>query len=203
MDALVTTEFEAARSEINMRTQLGLTIVGLDLTALGTGLSLVSKTPSIVVPLAAVSAYLWSLWLDQASQVWKLAAYIALRLRPRAGQGVLEWEAFLRVLDEGGQSARRLMPRHAARTLPGVPRLRTRNIAFYISMLLGGTPVVLVVSYLLSQPLHHAGTVIWIALGLATVLWLNSLRLYGDFRELSSALDGAIRATFADMDGNA
>jgi hypothetical protein len=202
VDALVTTEFEAARSEIDLRTQLGLTIIGLDLAALGTGLSLVSKTPSIVVALAAVSAYLWSLWLDQASQVWKLAAYIALRIQPRAGPGMLEWEPFLRTLDEGGSVAQKMIFSESAETLPDVPRLRTRNIGFYISMLLGGTPVLLVGSYLVSEPLEHASAAIWIALGLATVVWLNSLRLYGDFRALAGALDEAIRARLSDGDEN-
>jgi hypothetical protein len=202
VDALITTEFEAARSEINLRTQLGLSIIGLDLAALGSGLSLVSKTPSIVVALAAVSAYLWSLWLDQASQVWKLAAYIALRLQPRAGPGVLGWESFLRALDEGGSVAQRVVFPNKTGALPSIPRLRTRNIGFYISMLLGGTPVLLVGSYLATAPLEHAGAAIWIALGLAAVVWLNSLRLYGDFRMMAQALDEAIRTRLTDDDGD-
>jgi hypothetical protein len=201
MDDLVTTEFDAARSEINLRTQLGVTIIGLDLGALGSGLSLVSKTPNIVVGLAAVSAYLWSLWLDQASQVWKLAAYIALRLQPRAGPGVLEWEAFLRTLDEGGSTAQRLVFKNSTEALPEIPQLRTRNIGFYISMLLGGTPVVLVASYFVSKP--HIGATIWIALSLAAVVWLNSLRLFQDFRTLARALDTAIRASFTSSEKEA
>src|SRR5437588_7315204 len=108
MDALVEAEFGAVRDEINLRTQLGVTIVGFDLAALGTGLSLVSSTPTVALALAAVSAYLWALWMDQAIQVWKLAAYAALQLRPRAGAGMLQWEAFLRVLDEGGPVGTRL-----------------------------------------------------------------------------------------------
>jgi hypothetical protein len=201
VDELVTTEFDAARSEINLRTQLGVTIIGLDLGALGSGLSLVSKTPNIVVGLAAVSAYLWSLWLDQASQVWKLAAYISLRLQPRAGPGVLEWEAFLRALDEGGSIAQRLVFQNGTKAFPEIPRLRTRNIGIYISLLLGGTPVVLVVSYFVSRP--HIGATIWIALSLAAVVWLNSLRFYQDFRTLAGTLDGAIRARLTDSEKEA
>jgi hypothetical protein len=192
VDDLVTTEYNAARAEINLRTQLGVTIIGLDLTALGSGLSLASKTPNVVVALAAVSAYLWSLWLDQASQVWKLAAYISLRLQPRAGPGVLEWEAFLRALDEGGDIARSLVVQAGAKEFPEIPQLRTRNIGFYISLLLGGTPVVLIASYFVAKP--HVGAPIWIALSLAGVVWLNSLRFYQDFRQLAKTLDKAIQA---------
>jgi hypothetical protein len=198
VDDLVRAEFAEARNEINMRTQLGLSIIALDLTALGTGLSLIADSPTIVVALAAVSAYLWSLWLDQASQVWKLAAYVALRLQRRAGPGTLQWEAFLRVLDEGGTLAQQLLrPGHQGEQ-PEVPRLRTRNIGFYISMLLGGTPVLLVASYLVSKPIADAHVAVWIAIVLAIVIWLNSLRLYGDFRALARAIDDAIRARLDD-----
>jgi hypothetical protein len=196
MDELVEAEFGAARDEINMRTQLGVTILGFDLAALGTGLSLVSKSPSVGLALAAVSAFLWSLWLDQASQVWKLAAYVALRLGPRAGPGKLEWEPFLRVLDEGGRMAAVLVPPKEGVEPPDIPRWRTRNIAFYISMLLGGTPVILVVVFFISGHLGDTPAGTWLELALVIAVWLNSLRLYQSFRELAGALDGVIRQQF-------
>lgn len=193
MDKLVEAEFSAVRDEINMRTQLGVTIVGFDLAALGTGLSLVAKTPSVALALAVVSACLWMLWLDQAIQVWKLAAYAALRLAPRAGPGVLQWESFLRDLDEGGTDATTLIRPGQPGDVRVVPRLRTRNIGFYISILLGGTPVVLVIGFLISKQADHSAAAIWLELVLAAAVWANSTRLYLSFRKLSQTLDDAIR----------
>ena len=80
-------EFQKLRDEIMARTQLVNTLVGVELAALGVGISSFTSIPDVLIGLAAVSSFLWLLWLDHAEQVQKIAAYIALRLRPRLTVG--------------------------------------------------------------------------------------------------------------------
>jgi len=95
-------EYEQLRNEINNRTQLSAGSIALQLAALGAGLSVLKDFPDVVVALAMVSSFLWLLWIDHTSQIYKIAASIGLRLAPRLRERNLEllgWEHFMRTLD--------------------------------------------------------------------------------------------------------
>lgn len=136
-------EFGQLRDEINNRTQIAFTLIVAELTGLGAGLSVIDKVPDVLLGLAAVSGFLWLLWLDMAGQVHKIAAYLALHLAPRlrdASPGALGWEAFYREVDAGGA--------RAAKALGGDFRLEPlRHMGRYLTLLFLITPVVLLGIY--------------------------------------------------------
>lgn len=105
-------EYQSLRSEIDSRTAVLPTLLTIELAALGAGLSVFDKFPDVTLALAVVSTFLWLVWLDQANQVRKIAAYIGVELAPKIRElapGALRWEAFLRELEKGGKSATDLL----------------------------------------------------------------------------------------------
>ncbi|MGH3030524.1 MAG: hypothetical protein ACRDNE_07110 [Gaiellaceae bacterium] len=184
-------EFQKLRDEIMARTQLVNTLVGVELAALGAGISAFTRVPDVLVGLAAVSSFLWLLWLDHAEQVQKIAAYIALRLRPRLAVGakqVLRWETYMRQLD-------------------GEPRMpHTQAVSNYIAGLFAGGPVVLLTIYgLVVSDRFEDGSFPQIArfvgLGIAFLLWLVTLRQYRVFREVVATIEKAIEEARRDAVG--
>lgn len=121
-------EYESLRSEIEMRATLSSSLVALELSALGIGLVAASDLIDLYAGLAFLSTILWLFWLDHTEQIWKLATYISLQLRPvlvsRAPHS-LGWEQFLRQLDS----------RRVVRS--------TKNAAFYITLLFASMPPLL------------------------------------------------------------
>jgi hypothetical protein len=123
-------EFQKLRDEITSRMQLQTTIVGAQLAVLGTGLSLLTTSPEILLGLAAISSFLWLLWLDHAEQVHKVGLYIGSTLAPRLRQvrpGALGWERFLRHLDREHPEGRR--------------------VGNYVAVLFGGSSAFLLTTY--------------------------------------------------------
>ncbi|MGH2572133.1 MAG: hypothetical protein ACRDGU_01360 [Actinomycetota bacterium] len=123
-------EFQKLRDEITGRMQLQTTIVGAQLAVLGTGLSLLTTSPEILLGLAAISSFLWLLWLDHAEQVHKIGLYVGSVLAPRLGRvgpGALGWERFLRDLDRGHPEGRR--------------------VGNYVAVLFGGSSAFLSITY--------------------------------------------------------
>jgi len=121
-------EYESLRREIEMRATLSSSLVALELSALGIGLVAAKDLIDLYAGLAFLSAILWLFWLDHAEQIWKLATYISLQLRPvlvETAPHALGWEQFLRNLDS----------RRVVRS--------TRNAAFYITLLFASMPPVL------------------------------------------------------------
>ncbi|MGH3112228.1 MAG: hypothetical protein ACRDOP_02035, partial [Gaiellaceae bacterium] len=161
-------EFQKLRDEIMARTQLVNTLVGVELAALGAGISSFTTVPDVLIGLAAVSSFLWLLWLDHAEQVQKIAAYIALRLRPRLAVGtdqVLRWETYMRQLDRE----------------PRMPH--TQAVSNYIAGLFAGVPVVLLSIYgLVVSDRFADGSLAqigrFVGLAIAVALWLVTLRQY-------------------------
>lgn len=145
-------EFEQLRYEINNRTQLASALVGLQLTVLGAGLVVLNNFPDVVVALAAVASFLWLLWIDHTSQIYKIAAYIGLYLAPRLREGdaeLLGWEHFLRNIDQGGQEATIALFGHSS--AGKVKPLRTDTIGIFISLLFGVTPLLLIVGFVIVE----------------------------------------------------
>lgn len=145
-------EFQKLRDEITTRMQLVTVIVGANLTALGTGLSVFDRFPDVLLGLAAVSCFLWLLWLDHAQQVHKIAAYIGRSLAPRVQQGrpsLLGWERYLRVLDGSDEDAARALYGESAARPARVRLPRTTAVGYYIAVLFAGSPLVLLSIYVL------------------------------------------------------
>jgi len=189
-------EFDRLRQEVDNRTQIANGLVGLELTALGVGLASATSFPDIIIGLAVVSAFLWMLWVDHAGQIWKLAAYMSIDLahRLREGRpGALGWEPFLRQLDKGGDNARRAL------RLPSDPGSlvmpKTSNIGLYISLIFGGSPLVLLAVSVVSLFDDMDGVdrgVRTLAIVGAVVAWLLALRAFRQFRMLAAIIDRAI-----------
>ncbi len=99
-------EYASLRQEIDNRTRLANQLVFSQLTVLGAGMAVfdVDKAfvQDVLLGLAAISACLWLFWLDHLRQIFKIGAYIGLRLAPIL-QGfdarALGWEKFLREID--------------------------------------------------------------------------------------------------------
>src|ERR1700761_621565 len=93
-------EYEALRQETNTHQTFANAIIGLEVTALGVGISLGGKSPYVLAGLAIVTAMLWVSYLDHLEGMFRIAAYIILELRPRVSgictHPVLSWEIFLR-----------------------------------------------------------------------------------------------------------
>jgi hypothetical protein len=184
-------EFQKLRDEIMARTQLVNTLVGVELAALGAGISSFTTVPDVLIGLAAVSSFLWLLWLDHAEQVQKIAAYIALRLRPRLAVGtdqVLRWETYMRQLDRE----------------PRMPH--TQAVSNYIAGLFAGGPVVLLTIYgLVVSDRFEDGSFSQVArfvgLGIAVLLWLVTLRQYRVFRGVVATIERAIGEARKDVAG--
>jgi hypothetical protein len=95
-------EYESLRREIETRATLSSSLIALELSALGLGLVAAQRSIDLYAGLGFLSVVLWLFWLDHTEQIWKLATYIALRLRPAltsAAPDSLGWEPFLRELD--------------------------------------------------------------------------------------------------------
>jgi hypothetical protein len=184
-------EFQKLRDEIMARTQLVNTLVGVELAALGAGISSFTSVPDVLIGLAAVSSFLWLLWLDHAEQVQKIAAYIALRLRPRLTVGsdqVLRWETYMRQLDRE----------------PRMPH--TQAVSNYIAGLFAGGPLVLLTIYgLVVSDRFEDGSFPQVArfvgLGIAVALWLVTLRQYRVFRGVVATIEEAIVEARKDAAG--
>lgn len=192
-------EYEQLRNEINNRTQMSTGLVGLQLAALGAGLSVLDKHADVVIALAAVSAFLWLLWIDHTSQVYKIAAYIGLQLAPRLsglGQGVLGWERFMRILDKGGRHAGDLLFPGASQSQ--VPVLRAASIGWFISLLFGLSPPLMLALFAIANKIDvlDLGTlsVQRLMLLLALVAWLYALRQYLVFIRMRRKIDESLLA---------
>ena len=190
-------EYETLRQEINNRTTISYTLVALDLAALGAGLSVVDKSRAILVALAAISSLLWLYWTDHAGQVNRIAAYIAIQLAPKIsadeGRPVLQWEAFLRRFNAGGESTYRVLfgPGEAG------PRSSIRRVVssdWYTTLLFGGAPPLLLGLYVAANAKASAPTTAEAGLATAAgaLLWIYALISYRHMRRAVSVIAEAI-----------
>jgi hypothetical protein len=192
-------EFEQLRNELVQRTNMAYAVVALDLTALGAGLTVFQTFPAIVVGLAVVASFLWLIYMDHASQTYKIAAYIALRLAPKlegTAPGAMQWEHFLRELDEGDETAA------AALYGPDYDRAPKHWIVSggpgrYVATLFAASPPLLLVAFAVSSARGGdflerilRGTVLLAALA----VWVGSIIRFRHFRETIKVINAAISA---------
>jgi hypothetical protein len=181
-------EYEALRREIEMRATLSSSLVALNLSALGIGLVAAGQTIDLYAGLAFLSTILWLFWLDHTEQIWKLATYIATRLRPSlqsVAPGSLDWEAFLRRLDA----------RRAVRS--------TNYAAFYITLLFASVPPLLTAVYVVrafrdSQDLDGFTFLRLTAAAAVLAFWVFALVQFRHFNRSRRHLDSLISSDNAD-----
>lgn len=180
-------EYEALRREIEMRATLSSSLVALNLSALGIGLVAAGDTIDLYAGLGFLSAILWLFWLDHTEQIWKLATYISIRLRPplqSVAPGSLDWEPFLRKLD-------------AEKTVRS-----TNYAAFYITLLFAVVPPLLTAVYVVRavQARAEAGAVTslrLVAAGAVVAFWVFALIQFRQFNRSRRHMDDLIRSSQA------
>lgn len=197
-------EYASLRQEIDNRTRLANQLVFSQLTVLGAGMAVfdVDKVflQDVLLGLAAISACLWLFWLDHLRQVFKIGAYIGLRLAPIL-QGfdarALGWEKFLREIDSDEH--------RAGIAIFGDPAGRsirfgkTRSIGANTTLLFGAITPVLIAVYLsaymepiLTGGLAGADTIRVVAV-LATVgVWGAAVRQALQLRRTMDAISDAV-----------
>jgi len=142
-------EAQCLRGEITTRITLMHAVIALEIAALGTGLTVISKPTYVLAALGVASSFLWLLWMDQSLYTYKAAAYLSIWLAPQvselAGYPALGWETFLRRMEDNGDNSRRaLYPGQR-----GGHRLAHagRHAEWYVPLLFAATPPLLLILY--------------------------------------------------------
>jgi hypothetical protein len=191
-------EYEQLRNEINNRTQLSGGLVALQLAALGAGLSVLDKFPEAVVALATVSSFLWLLWIGHTSQIYKIAAYIGLRLAPQLREGdevLLGWEHFMRTIDQGDRKAATAL--FGLSCSMSVKILRTEAIGRFLPMLFGASPPLLIVGFVVDkyEELSDLNSILSLRgalLVLASIVWLYAWSQHSLFVKMRRSIEQAL-----------
>jgi hypothetical protein len=190
-------EIQSLRQEITARIGLMNAVVALELAAAGTGFGLLDRWTHVLAALAAISSFLWLLWIDQSLSTYKIAAYLAIdvvpRMREYASRPLLNWEYFLRSVEAGGARSARALYRGQAPRHAGI--VRNMRADLYMPLLFGATPPILLTLYVLAGVRND---VEWstIAIGTAfgALMWIFTLTRFFDFLHNTRILDAAIRA---------
>lgn len=167
-------EYQALRQEVQGRQTLSYTIIAADLAALAAGVSIVTQYPGVLIALAVVSNFLWLFWLAQTMQVYRIATYVALELRPLLmriyGQPVLGWESYVRRITASRDLAARALYPDDPTNAPHISRNRD---GVYISLLLGGVTPPLLTIVAIFQARHDAPPHwAWVAAGVSLAFWI-------------------------------
>ncbi|MFJ5548171.1 hypothetical protein [Streptomyces sp. NPDC093225] len=194
------TEFQNLRQEINNRTNLAYALITLQLAALGTGLSVMTRLPDVLLGLAAASSFLWLFWVDHAGQVYKIAGYIALELSPQLSadvrRPVLRWEHFLRRVDAGGGTTLRAL--YGTDAPQGRVYVQSSTAAdVYAMLLFGCTPPLMICGYVVVMLVGGERTPVLVVVpaAAATGLWIYTVTRFRGFRKTVSTIGTAIRAS--------
>jgi hypothetical protein len=201
-------EFKQLRAEIVSRTTLGNQVVFYAMTAVAAGLAVFERFPEALLGVAAVVNFFWLMWLDHTGQVFKMAAYISLRLAPLIGKGehgLLRWEHFMRELDAGGESFRVAV--YGTRT-PSKKKfnvLKTRATSAYLFMIFGiGTPALILCYFLVQwdqEGLDSTDYHTWIKVAVSAfvvALWCYAISRARVLKAMADDLDESIRAADGD-----
>ena len=178
-------EFERLREEIDNRTQISNNLIVAYITALGAGFAFFDKVgEDLFLGLAAVSIFLWLMWIDHTAQIYKIGSYIGRKLAKRLvhihPQG-FGWEKYLRVIDPGGPEATREVYGRETEDRE-LPAMGTRNISSYIMLLFGVPAPLLITMYALHLLSKHGESYRAFIGGLLTASSSGSLDVNGLFR---------------------
>jgi hypothetical protein len=167
-------EYQALRQEVNNRQTISNALIAADLTAFGVGISAAHGSLAVLTALSAVSSLLWLFWLMQSLQIYRIAAYVALVLRPRLASicqcDLLDWETYIRNLTHSRETvATTLFGGHSGDSA----RRIARNVdGIYVSLLLGGAaPVILVVTAIAAYDSGTDAAAWMLAIGASVLLW--------------------------------
>jgi hypothetical protein len=168
-------EYQALRQEVNNRQTLSNALIAADLTAFGVGLSVANESPAILIGLGVVSSLIWLFWLVQTLQIYRIALYVALELRPRLVRAyecsLLNWEAYVRLLTFSRRTQDQLLAKY--RHVDGASRISRNVDGIYISLLLGGTVPLLLTASVIAAVRAHSDHLTWsLSFAAASVLWL-------------------------------
>jgi hypothetical protein len=195
-------EFQLLREELVTRTNLAYALIAVDLTVLGAGLTVFQALPPAALGLAAVSSFLWLIFMDHASQVYKIAAYISLRLAPElraVAPLALQWERFLRELDAGGQRTANALYRQGKGSAPK-HWITSGASSKYTATLFAGSPPVLLIAFAVSAatPKTHVSLaehlVELAALLLSFGIWVRAIIRFRHYLHTLRAISAAILA---------
>lgn len=172
-------EYEQLSQEGRLHHSTASTIVSLEIAALGVGIPAASSYPYVLLALSVVTSLLWLRYLDHILGIFRVAAYVALVLRPVLSsivdEQVLQWEQFLRQFRSGTFKVTKadgttyfLQPEKFREPTLGVT---------YTSVLFGAAPPVLIVSFLFLAQLPNPGAIVSSCIGMASsvALWSFSL----------------------------
>lgn len=166
-------EYQALRQEAQGRLNLSYTIVAADLATLAAGTSVIAQYPVILIALAMVSNFLFLFWLAQTMQIYRIAAYVALRLRPSLMAlytcEVLGWERYVRELTASSEHmARALYPENPEKA----PKISRNRDGVYISLLLGGIAPPALIGVSLFRARHASSPLwVWLAAIVGVAFW--------------------------------
>jgi nicotinamide riboside transporter PnuC len=135
-------EFNRCRDEIDNRTDISEKLVLAQITALGTGIAVLDKTPDVLLGLSAVTSFLWLFWTAHTHATSQLSGYIALQLAPRL-RGLVQNHRVL-----GWEEYRRIYPSLTRSTDIESPE-KPKNAADWKLWLFAGTTPVLLLVYVL------------------------------------------------------
>ncbi|AGZ43842.1 hypothetical protein [Actinoplanes friuliensis] len=194
-------EYEQLRHELVHRIGLAYALITLNLTVLGAGLTVLQRLPAVGVGLAIASSSLWLFFIDHASQVYKIAAYIALRIGPAVrtvAPEAFRWEEFVRELDAGGSRASRVL--YPGQSGPAPQNwIVSGGPSRYLAALFGGSPPILLIAFIVSSGFDGSAAEVvlrFVVLLAGLGIWAIALTRYRAFRRTVSAINEAISASY-------
>ena len=99
-------EYQSLRSEALTHFTFANALIGLQVAAIGVGMTVIRSLPISAAGLAALTSIIWLSYLDHIASIHRIALYVGTELRYRlesaTGMPCLEWEQWLRSLRSTG-----------------------------------------------------------------------------------------------------
>jgi len=174
---LLKSEYEDLREEIRTHQTLSSAIVTLDVTALGAGISIGSRSPIVLLVLSVVNSLFWLRYIEHVTGIFRAASFIYFVLRPRlselVGGSVLLWEHFLREIRHGGAAGAGVLPRSYPRERLGGRMLGFSDTSSFFAL---ASPL-LIAGFLYTslRQLSHDEPLVWVGAAAAALLVVYSI----------------------------
>jgi hypothetical protein len=152
-------EYQSLRSEALTHFTFANALIGLQVAAIGVGITVVRSLPVLAAGLAALTSVIWLSYLDHITSIHRIALYVGTELRYRlesaTGKPCLEWEHWLRGLRSTGVQLSTTMDRVEERGTE--PRLGLT----YPSWFFGGTATLLLAYFFYKCIRYHGADPVW------------------------------------------